>query len=259
MAKNHENYKHLIWTLARTDFTLRYHGSVLGYVWALLKPMLTFAILYFVFSSIFNPKNSGQDYYAIQLLLGIILFTFFAEGSGNSMSSLLSKAQLVTKIYVPRWTLILSATINAAMLFGMNIIILVVLFAINRFVPSLGAIALLLLFVIMIYVLIVAFGLLTAPLFIRFRDLSMIWEVIVTGLFYATPIIYPLTLLPENMRQIMLLNPLGFIVHFSNQAIILNHFPDPWQLLLFVVICFVLLGIGILSYRHNSKRIAEYI
>ena len=94
----HENYRELIWMLAKTDFKLRYHGSVLGYVLAILKPLLMFLILNFVFSSIFNPRNTGTSYYSIQLLTSIMLFNFFAEGTMAGLNSLIQKSTLVTKI-----------------------------------------------------------------------------------------------------------------------------------------------------------------
>ena len=115
MARHHENYKELIWMLAKTDFKLRYHGSALGYVWAILKPLLMFTILNFVFSELFNSRGNGIPHYSLQLLVAIILFNFFSEGTSAGMNSLLTKSQLVTKIYVPRWTIIVAATINSAM------------------------------------------------------------------------------------------------------------------------------------------------
>ena len=119
--RRHENYRELVWMLAKTDFKLRYHGSVLGYLWALLKPLLTFAVLNFVFSSVFNPRSTGMETYSLQLLVSLMMFYFFSEGTNAGMGSLLNKSQLVTKIYVPRWTIILASTINATLIFLMNL------------------------------------------------------------------------------------------------------------------------------------------
>src|SRR5690606_30974460 len=129
-----------------TDFKLRYHGSVLGYLWALLKPLLTFAVLNFVFSSIFNPRTTGADTYSLELLVGLMMFYFFSEGTSAGMSSLLSKAQLVTKIYVPRWTIILASTINATLVFLVNLLVIVLFFAIKGFMPSFPSIWMFLVF-----------------------------------------------------------------------------------------------------------------
>jgi len=259
LMKAHENYKELIWVLAKTDFKLRYQGSALGYFWALLKPLLMFTILNFVFSSIFNPRNTGIQYYSLQLLVGIILFNFFSEGTSAGMSSLLSKSQLVTKIYVPRWTIILASTVNAGMIFLMNLFIIILFFAAYGFLPSLAAMVMFVLFSVLTYLLIVSFALFTAPIFVKFRDLALIWDVMISMLFYATPIIYSLQLMPIYIQRILLLNPMAFIVHFTKESLINNHFADLWQNLAFIVLVLLAFGLSILSYRKLAPRIAENI
>jgi ABC-type polysaccharide/polyol phosphate export permease len=255
----HENYRELVWTLAKTDFKLRYQGSILGYVWALLKPLLIFAILNFVFSSVFNPRGIGSQYYSLQLLVSIILFNFFAEGTSAGMSSLLSKSQLVTKIYVPRWTIILASTLNATLIFLMNLVVIVAFFAIKQFVPSFTAIFMFFLFSILTYVIILAFSLFTAPLYVKFRDLSMIWEVVITALFYATPIFYPLQMLPAQVQKVLLINPMAFIIHFTKESLINNHFASLEQNSLFIIIITAAFLISIYSYKKLAPRIAEEI
>lgn len=257
--KQHENYNELIWSLAKTDFKLRYQGSVLGYIWALLKPLLIFAILNFVFSSIFNPRNIGGPYYSLGLLVGIIMFNFFSEGTMAGMSSLLAKSQLVTKIYVPRWTIIVASTINAAMIFLMNLIVIIIFFAAREFLPSAEAIILFVIFSLFIYIIILSFSLIAAPLYVKFRDLAMIWEVITTGLFYATPIIYPLQILPGYIQKIILVNPMAFIIHFTKEALLNDHFADIWKTAVFVFTVVFFFAIGVYSYQKLSPRIAEEI
>lgn len=259
MNKAHENYRELIWVLAKTDFKLRYHGSALGYFWAILKPLLMFTILNFVFSSIFNPRGTGSEYYSLQLLVGIILFNFFSEGSTAGMSSLLAKSQLVTKIYIPRWTIILASTINSALIFSMNLLVIITFFAFKMFLPSFGAVLFFLAGSLLTYVLILTFALLTAPLYVRLRDLSMIWEVVLQILFYATPIIYSLQLMPVYIQQILLINPMAFIIHFTKESLINNHFPDVWQGVMFVGIVLSAFGISLLSYQKFAPHVAEEV
>lgn len=257
--KSHENYKELIWMLAKTDFKLRYHGSVLGYVWALLKPLLMFAILNFVFSSIFNPRGIGGEYYSLSLLVSIILFNFFSEGTMAGMNSLLSKSQLVTKIYVPRWTIILASTLNSALIFLMNLIIIVVFFAYKQFLPSGEAIMLFIIYFLLTYVIIVAFAFFTAPWYVKFRDLVLIWEVIITALFYATPVFYPLQILPDYIQRILLMNPMAFIIHFNKEGLINNHFASFYQFAVFLAIIIIAFVLSIFSYRKFIPKIAEEI
>ncbi|HPN54852.1 MAG TPA: ABC transporter permease [Candidatus Moranbacteria bacterium] len=256
MNKKHENYKELIWTLAKTDFKLRYHGSVLGYIWVLLKPLCIFAVLNFVFSTMFSESGT----YSLELLVGLMIYFFFTEGTSAGMASLMSKAQLVTKIYVPRWAIILASTINATMIFLMNLIVIAFFFAIKGFLPSLTSVLVFLVFSVFLYIIILSFSLITAPLFVRFRDLSMIWEVLLMVLMYASPIIYPLSALPAKYHIILLLNPLAFIVHYTKEALIHNHFAiSPQYVFVFFATVVAGFALGIFSYRKLIPKVAENI
>ncbi|MBI2410373.1 MAG: ABC transporter permease [Candidatus Kerfeldbacteria bacterium] len=257
MAKQHENYRELIWRLAKTDFTLRYHGSVLGYVWAILKPLFIFTILNFVFSSIFNPRGQGNEYYSLELIVAIMVFNFFAEGTTAGMNALLSKSELVKKIYVPRWTIIVAATVNSALVFLMNLGVVIIFFGVKEFVPSIAGVAVFLLYICLLYIIIVTFGLFTAPLYVYFRDLMLIWEVLLTALFYATPVFYSLTMMPDYIQRVLLLSPIAFIIHFTKESLIHHHFADVWQNLGFMALVAVAFGLSTVFYRKVSPSIAE--
>jgi ABC-2 type transport system permease protein len=259
MLKKHENYRELTWMLAKTDFKLRYHGSFLGYIWALLKPLLVFLVLNFVFSSMFFGRGNGNPNYSLQLITSIMMFSFFVEGTTSGMSSLMSKASLVTKIYVPRWTVILAPTINAAMVYLTSLIVVAGFYVYKQFMPSWEAIALFVFFSILIYVLIISFSFLTAPLFVRFRDLGLIWDVVTSVLFYATPVFYSLSMLPDEVQRIILLNPMAFIIHFTKEALISNHFPDPWQLVVFTTLVMLGFGLSLIVYKKTIAKAAEYL
>ena len=259
MVKSHENYKELVWRLAKTDFKLRYHGSVLGYIWVILKPLLMFTILNFVFSSLFNYRNSGTPDYPLELLTGLLLFQFFSEATIMGMNSLVSKAQLVTKIYVPRWTIVLGSTMNALFIFGMNLIVLAVFFGIYHKVPTFFGLVMFFVYAIILYILAVAFSFLTAPFFVRFRDLGNTWDVILSVLLYASPIIYPLTMMPDKIQYLMLLSPVAFIINFAKQGLINNLYTTVWHfvMLLFGIIAAVI--IAFLIFKKYEKNVAELI
>ncbi|ETB64232.1 TPA: ABC transporter permease [Candidatus Nomurabacteria bacterium] len=259
MIKRHENYKELVLRLAKTDFKLRYHGSFLGYVWAVLKPLLMFMVLNFVFSSIFNFRNSGTPNYPLELLTAILMFQFFAEGTTSGMNALIAKAQLVTKIYVPRWTIILGSTLNSLFVFCMNLIVLAVFFFVYHITPSISGILMFIIYSFLLYVLILAFSLFMAPLFVKFRDLSMIWEVLLTVLMYASPIVYPLSMMPEYVQKIMLFNPLAFIIHFAKQGLISDAFTGFDNFVYLILGVIFVFGISIFVYKRYEKRVAENI
>lgn len=258
-TKSHENYRELVMRLAKTDFKLRYHGSTLGYLWAILRPLLMFTILNFVFSSIFNFRNSGTPNYPLELLTGLLMFQFFSEGTINGMNALLSKSQLVTKIYIPRWTIILGSSVNALFIYGMNLIVLSVFFIVYGITPSIPAILMFFFLSLLLYILIIAFSFLTAPLLVRFRDLSMIWEVLLQVLMYGSPIIYPLAMMPEYIQKIMLFNPLAFIIHFSKRGLIENYFTSFSNTLYLIIGVAGIFAISLLVYKKTERRVAENI
>ena len=259
MKNDYKNLKELVWLLAKTDFKLRYQGSVLGYLWAILKPLALFAILNFVFSSLFNPKHTGSPYYSLELLSGLLMFNFFSEGTMSGLTSLVSKGNLVTKVGIPRWILVSASTLNAFLVFFANLTILAVFFIIKGFTPSFLGVVNYIWCSVLLYVLVVTFSFVAAPLFARFRDLSMIWEVCLSIIMYASPIIYPLTLMSSNIQKILLLNPVAFIIYFGKQGLIYNHFPTGVQMVLFVLVLSALLGIAIIIFNNTSRRVAEYL
>lgn len=257
-SNNWKEYKELIWMLAITDFKLRYQDSFLGYIWALLQPLIMFLILNFVFSSMFAP-NGDMKYYTIELLTSLMLFTFFSDGTTAGLRSLQAKSVLVTKIYIPRWTIILASTVNSFLVFITNLVIVVGFFAWYKLVPSWQSVAMFFMFILTLYIVIVAFSFLTAPLFVKFRDLEKIWNVITPALMYVSPIIYPLSMLPSEWHKYILLNPIAFIIHFNKEALIRNHLANFNQYISFFAIVAIFFLIGIWVYNKQSKKIAEFI
>jgi lipopolysaccharide transport system permease protein len=259
MARKHENYWELVWALARTDFKLRYHGSVLGYFWALLKPLLTFLILNFVFSSIFNPRSSGVEYFSLQLLVSIMLFNFFSEGTMSGLNSLMGKSSLVTKIYVPRWTIVIASTINATLIFAMNLIVIAAFFVWYGYWPGIFPILTFAGFILLTFMLILSFSFIAAPLYVKFRDLQQIWEVMTQALFYGAPIVYPLQIIPTKYHPILLANPIGFIIHFNKLALTQNHYPTAAQISVFTSFVVVLFISSLFIFRKMEPKVAENI
>jgi ABC-type polysaccharide/polyol phosphate export permease len=259
--KEHENYKELIWMLAKMDFKLRYQGSFLGYVWAILQPLLMFLVLAAVFSGVFGARagSDGVENYALQLLVALMMFTFFSEGTNAGLNSLKNKSQLVTKIYVPRWSIILASTINSGMVFLMNIIVIILFFAGFRFLPSFNAIILFFIFAFALYFIILSFSLISGPLLLYLRDVSMIWSVVLRVMFYTVPILYPLTLLPVWTHQIILANPVAFVIHFTKESMFNGHYPDLWQSTVFVGSVIIFFILSIFMYRKLINKVAEKV
>jgi len=257
-AAGSRSYWELIWVLAKTDFKMRYHGSFLGYIWAVLKPLLIFLILNFVFSKVIG-RGAGIEHYSLQLITGIILWNFFAEGTMSGLTSLFNKANIITKVYFPRWIIVVSSTLNNLLVFCMSLVILVGFFIFYQVCPSPGEIAVALLYIIAIYILVISFSFMAAPLYLKFRDLSLIWEVLLQALFFAAPIIYPLYMIPEQYHKLILANPMGMLIHYSKMVLIEHRFPSFGNHLILAGVLIVTFIISLLYFNKVRKRIAEDI
>jgi ABC-2 type transport system permease protein len=197
--------------LATAEFKLKYRESALGYVWSLLKPLALFSILYLVFEHFFRIQ-SGLENYPIYLLIGIILWTFFVDATTTTMASLVVRGTLLRKMYFPRLIVPVSTTVTAAMTLLINVTAIIAFIAWNKIVPQWSW---LLIVPLLLELYLFAFGiaLILATLYVRFRDMAPIWELVSQILFFATPIIYPLTLVPYHwVRVVELLNPFGQII-----------------------------------------------
>ncbi len=196
--------------LVVTDFKLRYQGSMLGYLWSLLRPLFIFLILYVVFVR-FIPLGKDVPHYPVYLLTGIILWTFFVEVTTSSVKSIVDRGDLLRKINFPRYVIVISSSLSSSINLMINMCVVLLFALINGVHFGLGIILVPLLLLELVVVA-MSFAFLLSAAYVRFRDISHIWEVVIQAAFYATPIIYPLTKVPESVGKLMLYNPLAQII-----------------------------------------------
>ncbi len=208
--------------IAGTEFKQKYADSVLGYLWTLLKPLSLFAVLYVVFGRFFE-LTAGIEHYPLYLLIGLVLWYFFADATTVSMPSVLSQASLIQKLAFPRLLIPASVTITVAMTFAVNLVALAAFVAGNEILPRPEWLALLPLF-LELYVFTFAVSVLLATLFVRFRDTGQLWELASTLLFWTSPIIYPVEFLPPWAQPPAFFNPFVQIMQ-DVRAVILGS-PD---------------------------------
>jgi ABC-2 type transport system permease protein len=204
---------HLSFTLALTDWKLRFFGSVLGYVWSLLRPLMLFAILYVVFSE-FVGIGEGVANYPLLLLAGMVLYFTFGEMASGAVTSMVDRETLVRKVDFPRLAVPLSVALIATFNLALNLFIVAVFVAASG-VPARWTWLLLPLPVVALVLLGTGVAMLLSALYVPFRDVRPIWDVVQQGLFYATPILYPIEKVAERseaLATVVMCNPLAVII-----------------------------------------------
>jgi ABC-2 type transport system permease protein len=256
-------YKNLVQTIALTDFKLKYQGSVLGYLWSLVKPLLLFSIYYFVFTRVFKLGGS-IPYYPVYLLLGIVVWSYFQETTLSCLLSIVSKGDLIRKVYFPRIILIVATSITSFLTLSANLLIVVFFMLVNS-VPFGPRILLSPFVFIELFIFVIGMGLFLGSIYVRFRDISHIWEVIMQALFYATPILYSPAMLPGITKQIAMLSPLAQIHQDLRYLIITPDTVTAWKVLPFpyvvipYIIPFVVLTVGYSVFEKMAARFAEEV
>jgi len=195
--------------LARTDFMLHYEGSALGYLWSILRPLAIFAVLYTVLSQAAG-FGDGVEHYPVYLLAAILLWTFFAETTGNGVTSLVSNGALLRKLRFPRLAIPMATTVKGLFNLGMNSIALAVFIAIAGVEPRWSWLELPLL-VALLAALAVGVTLILSTLYVRYRDTGQVWQVVSQLLFYSSPSLYVTASYPDAVRDLLALTPLAAI------------------------------------------------
>ena len=193
----------LAYNIARSEFKLKFFGSVLGYLWQVVRPLLLFGVLYVFFVLVFHvdkAKGAAAHYYGAQLLGSIVLFTFFGEATGGAVRSVVDRENLVRKIQFPRLAIPVSVVLLALFNLGLNLVV-VMIFAVAAGVRPMITWLELPLIILMLSLLGMGMAMLLSALFVRFRDISPIWEVLSQILFYSAPVILPAEIVREKLAH----------------------------------------------------------
>jgi ABC-2 type transport system permease protein len=221
---------HLTYNIARNEFKLKFFGSVLGYVWQVMRPLLLFGVLYVFFvviSHVGRGGRPGEVNYGVQLLGSIVLFTFFAEVTSGSVRSVVDRENLVRKIQFPRLVIPLSVVLLGLFNLAMNLIVVLVFALISGIRPMLSWLELPLILLLLAFFA-TGMAMLLSALFVKFRDIQPIWEVFAQILFYSSPVIIPVETVREKLHghsllmHIYLLNPLVTVFQQFRHAMV-NH------------------------------------
>jgi ABC-2 type transport system permease protein len=252
----------LTWTLAVTEWRLRFYGSALGYAWTLARPFAFFGVIYIVFTEIAKLGDDVKNY-GICILFSMVLFQFFAEATNGSVTAVVRRENLLRKMRFPRLAIPLSTMLTALMNLGATLVAVFIFAAATGVYPTWRWLEL----PVLIAVLGVAAtgtGLLLSVLFVRYRDVQPIWEVATQILFYASPILYVATMVPEDYQRLYLLNPIAAVLTQVRHAVVDPTAPTASALIggagwvLFpLALAGGVLGLGIWVFAREAPRIAE--
>jgi ABC-2 type transport system permease protein len=252
----------LTYTLAATDFKLRFFGSALGYFWTLARPLLLFGTLYFVFTEIVK-FGKGVEHYPVYLLSSIVLFTFFSETTSRGVRALVERENLLRKMRFPRMVIPLAVALHALFNLGLNLVVVFAFILASGITPTLDWLQVPLL-IAMLVVLATGVAMLLSALYVRFRDIEPIWDVALQLLFYGSPVIYVITTVPDSVRELIMCNPIATILTQWNHAVIDQGAPTAGTaigglalLLIPLTIVAVVFALGLIVFMREAPRIAE--
>jgi ABC-2 type transport system permease protein len=252
----------LLWLMSVTEFRRSYFGTVLGYVWSLVRPLLLFLVLLFVFTQIFRLGSQVPNY-PVLLLLNIVVFSFFQEATQNAVAAVVAQEGVVRKTQFPRLVIPLSVVLTAAFNFALNLLVVFV-FILAWGVDPTWTWLLFPVAVAALLLLTTGVSMLLSALYVRFRDVMIIWTVLTSMLFYGSPILYPVEIVPDEYRQLLMINPLAPIFEQIRVWVIDPSAPTAaeaaggWLGLLPAAAIFVALCVlGVWIFHRAAPRVAE--
>ncbi len=259
----------LLGELVKTDFKLRYQGSVLGYLWAVLRPLLMFAILYIVFAKLLQ-MGGDIPHYPVYLMTGTIFWNFFTECTGQGIQAIVQRGDLLRKINFPKYIVVVSSTATALINLSINLGVLIIFALINGVTPSWSWLLVIPL-IAELYAFCLGISFLLGAINVKYRDVTSIWDVLTQALFYAVPIIYPISMILERgslglfAANVILINPIAQVIQDVRHSLITPVTITTWDIVewplclmpIFIVILVLLLAA--LFFQRRSRRFAEEV
>ena len=253
MLSNARHYLDVVVVLAQKDFKVRYRNSVLGFLWSLLNPLAYMVILTLVFSLLMRVNIPN---FAAWVLIGLMIWRFFSIGTGQSLFSIIGNPSLVSKVYIPRYMIVLSnniANFTGAALEFLVLVPLLVALGVNLTVYALFLVPIL----ILEFLLVFGLSLSLSSLNLKYRDFYQLWDIALQLGFFLSPIVYDANLIPERFRFVYSLNPVTSLIQSTRSIFLLHQLPPTFDMGVIVSSVVILLLVGFLIFRRLEKRFAE--
>ena len=259
-------YLRVLRVVGPIQFKKIYAGAVLGYVWSLVKPLAYFGVLWLVFAFLLRTANQTHDF-AIYLLIGILLYTFFSDSTSVMLRSIVDGGSILRRLAFPPILVPLSASVGIGITFFINILAIVVIVGLQRVSPRVEWLLVPPL-LLELYVLCVALGLLLGALYVRFRDISQIWELVTQLLFFGSAIFFPIGIVPSWAQKVAFLNPFLQIMQDTRHAVLGGSGPNDLsvtdvygtagRLIPFAIVLLIVIG-SYAFFRRESRYFAERV
>ena len=253
----------LVWTIAVSQFKLKFYGSALGYLWQLMRPLLMFGVLYMFFTQILRFPE--VQYYPVVLLQGIVVFTFLSEATVGSVGSLVENEILVRKIQFPRLAVPFAIVLAALFNLLINYVVVLVFLIIQGGSPMWSWLYEFPILLVLLVILATAISTLLSALFVRYRDIRPIWEVLLQTIYFVSLVLIPVEAVTNTtLRKLLLINPFACLIEQLRHAVIsasaptvLEVFGNPWLLALPVTIAVALCVIAFIVFDRMAPKVAE--
>lgn len=246
----------LVWTLVRTDFKNRYNRTLGGFFWALAKPTAMFVVLWTIFSFVF----ASQPSYKLDLIVGLFLYEFFAEATRSGLISLHLKGFLFAKARLPAWIVVVTSSANALLTLAVFSLAMIVFIgaSVGRW-PDPAIAACYGLYMVLFVAVAIGISIATSVLFLRYRDLNQVWDVVLQAGFFVAPVVYPLGILPESAHPLLFLWPPTAFIELSRDLLVDGGLPTAKALGILVACSLGIFAVGAAIYRQLAPRAAELV
>jgi lipopolysaccharide transport system permease protein len=245
----------LIWDFAISNLKIKYRNSVLGFIWTFLEPLLILTVLYLVFTNIF--ENAIENF-PLYLLLGLIMWNMFVNGTRLSVDSIMTRGHLMTQIHIPTEIPAISSAITSLIIISLEMIIFGIFMVAFQFLPPI-TILLLPLVIGLNFFLVLAISLPLSVLNVKYRDTQFIWGVVLHAGFFLNPIFYKTEILPEFLQEFLWFVPTVHILNFARDLTLYEIMPSLNELGITIAMTGIIFGIGYLIFRKLKNRIIEEI
>ena len=252
-------YRYLLWNLVSRDFKLKYRRSVLGVVWSVLNPLLMCLVYWAVFSSLMDMRGSGIDNFAVFLMCGQLLFNFFNEATSTSMSSVLSAAPLLKKVYIPKYIFPLEKCCFALVNFFFSLVALFFVALVTWSHISLRTVLLAVYPIVMLFVFSLGVGLILSAVYVFFRDIQYLYGIFTMLLMYMSAIFYSIETFPQIGRNLFLLNPVYVYIRYFRKIVIEGTVPSLWFHLIAAGYALIAFAVGFFIYKRKNHSFLYYV